>query len=187
MSKSSQTERRPSVSTRQAQPDAAEDASTSVRFSIIVHAPIEHAFRVFTDRFDTWWPREHHIGSVPMAVAMIEPRAGGRWFELGVDGSQCDWGVVLAWEPPAHVALSWHLDGDFRFDASAARASRVDIRFRALDTGTTEVVLEHSGLDRHGETWRRLKDGISRGWPLDLRLFAEAAQAAPDVGTSDTA
>jgi uncharacterized protein YndB with AHSA1/START domain len=148
---------------------------TSVIFSIDVEAPIEHAFQVFTEGIDSWWPREHHIGSVDMAIAILEPRAGGRWYELGIDESECDWGIVLAWEPPRHVALSWHLDGDFR---SGTRESRVDIRFEALDDRTTRVVLEHSGLDRHGPTWRRLRDGISRGWPADLQRFARAVEHA---------
>lgn len=149
---------------------------TSVRFSIEVDVPIDHAFRVFTERIDSWWPRDHHIGGVEMVAAILEPRAGGRWYELGIDGSQCDWGLVLAWDPPRHVALSWHLDGDFRFDADRARASRVDVRFEASGDRTTMVVLEHSGLDRHGPTWPRLREGISRGWPADLRLFKRASE-----------
>jgi len=156
------------------------DASdaTSVRFSITVRAPIERAFRVFTDGLDTWWPREHHIGTAEMAVAILEPRAGGRWYELGVDGSECEWGLVLAWDPPSHLALSWHLDGDFRHDPEGDRASRVDVRFLAVADDITEVALEHSGLDRHGPTWTRLRDRISRGWPADLERFARAAELA---------
>ena len=151
---------------------------TSVRFSITVHAPIERAFRVFTDGLDSWWPREHHIGGAEMAVAVIEPRPGGRWYELGVDGRESDWGIVLAWDPPHHVALSWHLDGDFRYVPTRDHASRVDVRFTEVDERTTEVLLEHSGLDRHGPSWPRLREGISRGWPRDLRLFAEVAESA---------
>ena len=150
---------------------------TAVRFEIEVAAPLEHAFRVFTEEFDSWWPRDHHIGAVEMAVAMIEPRPGGRWYELGVDGSECDWGVVLAWEPPVHLALSWHLDGDFRFDPSRERSSRVDVHFAERGADGTVVTLEHSGLDRHGDSWHRLRDAISRGWPTDLHRFRDALDA----------
>jgi uncharacterized protein YndB with AHSA1/START domain len=152
------------------------ESETSVRFSIDVDVPIEHAFRVFTERLDSWWPRVHHIGEVEMAAAILEPRAGGRWYELGIDGSECDWGLVLAWDPPHHVALSWHVDGDFRHDADDTHASRVDIDFEARGDQTTTVVLEHSGLDRHGPTWRRLREGITRGWPADLQMFKRAAE-----------
>jgi uncharacterized protein YndB with AHSA1/START domain len=150
------------------------DEATSVRFEIEVEAPIEQVFRVFTEGIDSWWPRDHHIGRVDMAVAILEPRIGGRWYELGVDGSECDWGTVLAWDPPRHVAVSWHLDGTFQFDPDRTRASRVDVRFEPRGSDRTQVILEHSGLDRHGDTWQTLRERISRGWPSDLRLLREA-------------
>ena len=153
-------------------------AETSVRFSIDVAASIEHAFRVFTEGIDSWWPRDHHIGAVDMAAAILEPRTGGRWYELGVDGSECEWGIVLAWDPPGHLALSWHLDGDFRYVPGAELASRVDVHFEATGEHMTRVTLEHSGLDRHGPTWRRLREGITRGWPADLRRFALSAETS---------
>jgi uncharacterized protein YndB with AHSA1/START domain len=151
---------------------------TAVRSSISVAVDIERAFRVFTEQMSSWWPPEHHINDAPMAAAILEPRVGGRWYELGTDGSECEWGMVLAWDPPHHVAVTWHLDGDFRYDPAAERASRVDVRFRAQDDGTTRVELEHSGLDHHGPSWRRLRDAISapRGWQMHLRRFALAAQ-----------
>lgn len=147
---------------------------TAVRFSISVAVDVERAFRVFTEQMGSWWPPEHHINDAPMAAAILEPRVGGRWYELGIDGSQCEWGVVLAWDPPHHVAVSWHLDGDFRYDPTVERSSRVDVRFQAQEDGTTRVELEHSGLDHHGPTWRRLRDAVSEpaGWPLHLRRFA---------------
>ncbi len=116
-----------------------------------------------------------------MAVAIVEPRVGGRWYELGVDGVECDWGVVLAWEPPHHLALSWHLDGDFRYNPEGAHASRVDVWFEAVGQRTTAVVLEHSGLDRHGPSWPRLREGISRGWPADLQLYARQIEVEAPV------
>ena len=159
---------------------ASPGGETAVRFSVIVDADIERAFAVFTEQMTVWWPPEHHINAAPMAAAILEPRVGGRWYELGNDGSECEWGVVLAWDPPHHVAVSWHLDGDFqRFDPDMAHTSRVDVRFRAESDGTTRVELEHSGLDHHGPTWRRLRDSISSpgGWQETLRRFAAAVYA----------
>jgi uncharacterized protein YndB with AHSA1/START domain len=158
--------------------EAASSSKTAVSFSISVDVDIERAFRVFTEQMGTWWPPEHHINAAPMAAAIIEPRVGGRWYELGIDGSQCQWGVVLAWDPPHQLAVSWHLDGDFRYDPAVERSSRVDVRFHAQDDGTTRVELEHSGLDHHGPSWRRLRDVIAepRGWQLHLRRFALAAR-----------
>jgi uncharacterized protein YndB with AHSA1/START domain len=147
-----------------------------VRTAITVAAPIERAFKVFTEGFDRWWPREHHIGTAEMAEAVLEPRQDGRWFERGVDGSECEWGRVLAWDPPHHVAVSWHLNGEFQYDADPNRVSRVDVRFSAESATSTVVELVHSGLDRHGDTWVQLRTGISGpgGWPGLLVRFAEA-------------
>jgi uncharacterized protein YndB with AHSA1/START domain len=151
---------------------------TTFRTSITVHAPAERAFSVFTKGFDTWWPRGHHIGTAEMAKAVIEPRVGGRWLERGVDGSECEWGRVLSWDPPHHVALSWHLDGKFSYDPDPAKASRVDVHFVAETDEVTRVDLEHSCLDRHGSNWTDLRDGISSsgGWPDLLARFSDAAK-----------
>ena len=146
---------------------------TSLSFSLEIAASIERAFEVFTAGLDSWWPRTHHIGKADMAMAVLEPRAGGRWYELGVDGSTCEWGVVLAWEPPSHVSMSWHLDGDFQFDADRSQSSRVDVYFEKLGPDSTRITLIHSGLDRHGETWTRLRDSITSGWPTILRLYRD--------------
>jgi len=153
-------------------------AETTLRRSITVEAPIDRAFKVFTEGFDTWWLREHHIGAADLAEALIEGRPDGRWFERGVDGSECEWGRVLAWDPPHHVAMSWHLNGDFQYDPDPDRSSRVDVRFIEETGATTRVEIEHSGIDRHGDSWEKVYEGISSpgGWPGLLELYAEAAK-----------
>ena len=156
------------------------ETETTFRTSITVQAPIERAFAVFTDGFDTWWPRSHHIGTAEMATAVLERGVGGRWHERGIDGSECEWGRVLAWDPPRHVALSWHLNGAFNYDPDPERASRVDVTFVAEGDSRTRVELEHSGLDRHGSDWIALRDGISSegGWTQLLAQFARSAGTA---------
>jgi uncharacterized protein YndB with AHSA1/START domain len=125
----------------------------------------------------SWWPRTHHIGEAEMVAAIVEPRIGGRWYEIGDDGKDCQWGVVLAWEPPRHLALSWHLDGDFRYDPEALHASRVDVWFHAQDDGSTLVELVHTDLDRHGPTWTRLRDRATRGWSYILSTYVDRMDA----------
>jgi uncharacterized protein YndB with AHSA1/START domain len=151
---------------------------TTFATSITLHAPIERAFRVFTEGFDSWWPRGHHIGTSEMAKAVLEPHLDGRWFEIGEDGSECEWGRVLAWAPPNHIAMSWHLDGEWAYDPDPARASRVDVRFVAETEHVTRVEVEHSGLDHHGPTWPAAYAGISSpgGWSGLLQSFAEVAK-----------
>ena len=85
----------------------------SVNKEIVVQAPPERAFRVFTENFDSWWPRGHHIGKADMQAAILEGRANGRWYERGVDGSECDWGEVLAYDPPRRLMLSWQISSDW--------------------------------------------------------------------------
>src|SRR5215468_5378699 len=84
---------------------------------VSVKAPQEVAWRVFTEKMGTWWPlATHKIGKAAAVDAVIEPRVGGRWYERGEDGSTCDWGRVLAWEPPSRLVLSWDINADFQYD-----------------------------------------------------------------------
>ena len=87
-----------------------------IRGTITVAVPAEQAFAVFTGSFGSWWPREYHIGQAEMADAVVEPRAGGRWYERGTDGSECDWGRVLAWEPPRRLVVTWQINGQWQYD-----------------------------------------------------------------------
>jgi uncharacterized protein YndB with AHSA1/START domain len=94
--------------------------------TITVQVPVDRAFRVFTDAFGNWWPAEFHIGQADMATAVLEPRAGGRWYEQGVDGSQSDWGRVLAWEPPHRLVLTWQINGHWQYDPDPEHASEIE-------------------------------------------------------------
>ena len=84
---------------------------TPVRRDVTVPASVERAFQIFTTHFDSWWPRAHHIGSAELRLAVLEPRVGGRWYEIGIDGRECDWGRVLSWDEPHRIVLAWHLNG----------------------------------------------------------------------------
>ena len=147
---------------------------TAVSTEVTVAIPIERAFRAFTVGFGAWWPPDHHIGDAEMVDGVIEPHVGGRWFERGADGTECDWGRVLTWDPPHHVGLSWHLDGEFRYVPDPDRSSRVDVRFTTVEDGT-RVELTHSGLDRHGPGWEGLATGVAspNGWPGILGRYVE--------------
>ena len=154
-----------------------------VRKSVRVAAPIERAFSVFVEQMETWWPATHHIGKVPFEAIFVEPRVGGRWYERNADGQQCDWGTVLAWEPPHRVTFSWHVgpghdQPDWVSDPDMARASEVEIRFTAEGPHATLVELEHSKLERHGEGYEQLRalfDGPG-AWGHILDLYAKAAE-----------
>ena len=149
-----------------------------VRKEIVVEAPIERAFRVFTDRFDAWWPRDHHILEVPLAKAVMEPRTGGRWYEVGTDGSQCDWGKVLVWDPPKRVLLSWQLTSQWKYDP--AFVTELEIRFIPLGAMQTRVELEHRNMERYGDQAAAMRTALDspEGWITHLTLFAKEAARA---------
>jgi uncharacterized protein YndB with AHSA1/START domain len=98
-------------------------AVPAIRGTRTIGVPIELAFRVFTGSFGSWWPAEYHIGTADMAEAIIEPRDGGRRYGRGVDGSECDWGRVLAWDPPRLLVVTWQINGKWQYDPDPEHAS----------------------------------------------------------------
>ena len=149
-------------------------ADLAVRKSVVVQAPQERAFSVFTAGMTSWWPIESHsIGTKPMANAVIEPHAGGRWFERSADGTECDWGRVLAWEPPSRVVLAWQISADWQADPSIH--TEIEVRFTAEDERRTRVELEHRGLGAFGERAEQMRAvfGSDDGWNGLLARFAE--------------
>jgi uncharacterized protein YndB with AHSA1/START domain len=143
--------------------------------TITVAAPAERAFRVFTESVNAWWPHQYHIGQAEVAQVILEPHEGGRWYERGVDGSECDWGRVLAWQPPHRLVLSWQINGAWQFDPDPDHASEIEVRFTSDGAQQTTVKLEHRHLDRLVDG-QALHDGIrgGGGWTAILDLYAKA-------------
>ncbi len=150
-------------------------AETSVRTSIVVEAPIERAFSVFTEDFGGFKPPEHNMLEVEIAETVFEPRVGGYLYDRGVDGSMCRWARVLAYEPPHRVVISWDISPQWQIETDPAKTSEVEVRFSSETPERTRVELEHRNLDRHGEGWEEERDGVGSegGWPLYLHRFAE--------------
>jgi hypothetical protein len=150
---------------------------TSVRKSVSVEADREHAFDVFTQGFDSWWLRSHHIGDAEMDVAVMEPWEGGRWYEKGVDGSECDWGYVIVWDPPRRLVLAWQINGEWKFDASLV--TEVEVVFTEETPTRTRVELEHRDLHRMGQAAEEIRGVFEseNGWAGILRHFAAQAEA----------
>jgi uncharacterized protein YndB with AHSA1/START domain len=147
----------------------------SVRTEIVVEAPIERAFRVFTENFDRIKPREHNMLAAELAETVFEPRAGGHIYDRGVDGSECRWARVLAYEPPDRIVFTWDISPQWRLETDLGRTSEVEVRFTSEAPERTRVELEHRNLDRHGEGWEGLREGVAadQGWPLYLERYAD--------------
>jgi uncharacterized protein YndB with AHSA1/START domain len=148
--------------------------ATSVRHEIVVGAPVERAFEVFTTRMDAIKPREHNLLEADLEGTVFERRAGGRIYDRGVDGSECEWATVLAYEPPDRVVFSWNIDVRWQPEPDPARRSEVEVRFVAEAPDRTRVALEHRHLDRHGDGWESMRDGVDSdgGWPLYLERYS---------------
>jgi uncharacterized protein YndB with AHSA1/START domain len=155
-------------------------AATEVSTSVEIDAPIAHVFDVFTNRMGSWWDKDHHILEGPLAEMVFEPYVGGHIIDRGVDGRECRWSRVLAYEPPTRVCFSWDINLQWQIETDPARASEVEIAFTELSPDRTHVRLTHRHLDRHGEGWESMRDAVASGW--DLRGFATAAQQATALG-----
>jgi len=149
-------------------------AADSVLKTIQVKASQERAFRVFTEEFDSWWPRSHHVGKSPMVKSVIEGRVGGRCYAEQEDGADCVWGSILAWEPPRRFVLAWRIDANWQLESDMSKCSEVEVNFTPEADGYTRVDLEHryfSRMGASGETVRAAVDSKG-GWGMLLELFA---------------
>ena len=146
-----------------------------VRKTVRVQAPPARAFEVFAVRMGSWWPKSHSVGASPQRDVILEPRPGGRWFERGEDGAECDWGHVLAWEPPSRLLLAWQLNAEWRFDRNLV--TEVEIRFIPDGADATRVELEHRHLERFGDRAEAVRNSLDSpgGWGGILEGYAATA------------
>jgi uncharacterized protein YndB with AHSA1/START domain len=160
--------------------------STPVRSSIVVDAPIDRAFTVFTDDIASWWPPDHHILQAELSDMVFEPRVGGHVYDRGVDGSECRWARVLAYEPPHRVTISWDINLQWQVETDPARTSEVDVRFVSESPERTRVELEHRNIHRHGDGWEQMHGAVAspNGWDLGLQHLAARLTTAPAEGAS---
>ena len=148
---------------------------TSVRHSVVVDAPIDTAFKVFTEDFGRFKPPEHNLLGVEIAETVFDTHVGGYLYDRGVDGSVCRWARVLAYEPPTRVVFSWDISPSWQIETDPNSTSEVEVTFTAEGPDRTKVELEHRNLDRHGSGWEGVREGVDgdQGWPLYLRRYGE--------------
>ena len=149
--------------------------STTVTASIEVDAPLQRAFEVFTRDFGAFKPPDHNLLSVPLAETVVETHVGGNIIDRGIDGSECRWARILVFEPPRRFVFSWDISPHWQLETDPAKTSEVDVSFTALAENRTRVDIAHGHLDRHGDGWTGVRDGVStdEGWPLYLSRYAD--------------
>ena len=152
-------------------------AETSVQTSIVVEAPIDQAFSVFTEDIGTWFPPEYNLLEVDIAKRVFETHVGGQVYDVGTDGSECRWARVLAFEPPERFIISWDISPQWQIETDPEKTSEVEVRFISETPDRTRVELEHRHIERHGDGWQGVRDGVDgeAGWPLYLQRFAAVA------------
>lgn len=148
---------------------------TTVTASISVDAPAAHAFETFTADIGSWWPADHHILEAELAEMVFEPRVGGGVVDRGVDGSECRWARVLAYDPPRRLVISWDIALNWQVESDPEKTSEVEVRFIPQGPERTLVELEHRAIDRHGEGWEKMHEAVGspNGWDAGMRAFAE--------------
>jgi uncharacterized protein YndB with AHSA1/START domain len=150
-------------------------AVVPIEKTVVVTRSAENAFRVFTEEMGTWWPlATHHIGKVDAETVVIEPFVGGRWFERGIDGTECEWGRVRTWDPPRRLVLTWEISSHWRHDPSIQ--TELEVRFTA-EGASTRVQLEHRLLHAYGDKASEMRTIFDspRGWTMLLEAFASRA------------
>lgn len=153
-------------------------AETAVQASIVIEAPRQLAFDVFTQDMAGWWPPDHHILDGELAEMVFEMEEGGRVYDVGVDGTECQWARVLAFDPPGRVVISWDITPQWKLQTDPEKTSEVEFRFIPEGPERTRVELEHRHLDRHGEGWEGMRDAVGspEGWNRGLRAFGDRAE-----------
>ena len=146
-----------------------------VRRELVVDAPPDRAFAVFTQRFGDFKPKEHNMLAVPIAETVVEPHVGGHIYDRGEDGSECRWARILAFDPPHRVVFSWDIGPTWQVEDDPELTSEVEVRFTADGEQRTRIELEHRHIERHGPGWESVRDGVAddEGWGLYLDRYAE--------------
>jgi uncharacterized protein YndB with AHSA1/START domain len=149
-----------------------------VRKTITVNVSTERAFKVFTEGFDSWWPRGHHIGKGTLQTAVIETRLGGRCYGREVDGTECPWGTILVWDPPRRLVIAFQISAEWQYEPDLARSSEVEIQFTPQPGGGTRVDLEHRHFNRMGPGGETMRVGVNAegGWGSLLEAFRETVE-----------
>jgi len=147
-----------------------------VRKSIQVRANAARAFKVFTEGFDSWWPKTHHIGDSPMTRAIMEGRVGGRCYAEQEDGTECQWGQITVWEPPSRFVMAWQATPEWKFEPDTERCSEVEVTFTPQSNGSTLVELEHRNFERHGVGANKMRNDVNGGWGPLMDLFRVEAE-----------
>ena len=156
------------MSTSEPVPDLIEP----IRLGVRVRRDIEATFDLFTGDMTGWWPLDRFtFGPGRSKELILEPLAGGRFYERYTDGAEHTIGEVLAWDRPSTVTFTWR-------HHEWAAPTEVCVRFAAEGPLVTRVEVEHRAWERLGTFGRESRAQYANGWPTVLGCFAQVAGEA---------
>jgi hypothetical protein len=147
------------------------ESTAAVEVVRSVSVPLSQArtFELFTTRMTDFWPKGIHR-QLEIAQVVVEPHTGGRWFERGLDGSECQWGRVAAWRPPrGGAALA--IGANWQFDPTS-KPGRSDLHQKA-DGRTCGA--GHAACNIRRRNFRCGRSSTTDSWTGALTRFAELA------------
>jgi uncharacterized protein YndB with AHSA1/START domain len=150
---------------------SASNPSDVVRKSIIVRCALDRAFRTWTEQIDAWWPKRHSHSGNPGTTVLMERGLGGRIYERTPEGVEHDWGRVIAWDPPRHLAYHWYLG------SGPEQPTRVEVHFIAQDEANTRVDVSHRGPELIGALWPSRSSVFDGAWGAVLLAYGSACDA----------
>jgi uncharacterized protein YndB with AHSA1/START domain len=121
-----------------------------------------------------------------MKKVLLECRTGGRCYTEQLDGTNCDWGTVLVWQPPQRFTMAWRITDRWEFESDITRASEVEVTFTPQGDGSTRVDIEHRNFERTvggGDAMRATVDSPT-GWSGLLGLFVAHAEQSDETGSA---
>ena len=141
-------------------------------FTVAVPQSVDDAFKLFTEKVGTWWPKAtHSIGEDRAADVIFDGREEGRLYERLDDGTEHTWGEVLAWDPPHRFVITWHPSPE------PVAMTEVEVTFTAIDADSTTVQLTHRDWQRLGDVAAVTRDNYSNGWVGVLARYTEKAKS----------
>lgn len=143
--------------------------------SVTVPAAPADAFRIYAERPGEWLPPEHTFIRSPQSVVM-EPRAGGRFYERGADGTEVTRGTITEWDPPSRLAVTWRIGPGWQPLPDDSCASVIVVEFRPAGPDATEVTVTYIHLERHGEMAAVIRSAIDDPGASTLVRYAEVVK-----------
>ncbi len=143
--------------------------SEPLRQSMRVRCSPDHAYDVFTNRVDLWWPPTHR--KFETSTLTLEPRPGGRFFETSDAGEEAVLGEVLTCDPPRKITYTWH-------PGKISGPTHVEVTFLPEGTETVVNILHSEGNSALGRHWSERVALFTKGWGIVLPAFAACAEAS---------